>query len=105
MLALAVLAHTAAILEAVDVAPLLRKELAPFTGKWVVLNCYGGGGAVWGPVDHALARLARLEQDPLADIWFERAATQATGAPMVLERIGADRAATQRRRPANRAAS
>jgi hypothetical protein len=106
MLALAVLAHTAATIGADDVVPMLRDALEPYRGQWVVLNCYGGGGAVWGPVDHALARLAWLTHDPLADVWFERAANQAARAPLVEQRIADDRRSiTRRRRPANRAAS
>lgn len=75
---------------------------------------------MWGPVDHALARLALLGGEPRAAAsWFDQAARQAIEAPLVLARIEADRAerathlaahltarlATRRRRPADRAAS
>lgn len=113
LLAMAVLAHAAAEIGDVDAAPVLRSGLSPYAGQWVVLNCYGGGGAVWGPVDHALARLELLDGDPAAaSDWFDRAEGQSAGAPLVLQRIRDDRSPaartvdpTRRRRPAVRAAS
>lgn len=95
-LGLAVLAHAAADVGATEVGADLADLLQPYRHQWVVLNCYGGGGAVWGPTSHALARLARLAGDVgRADELFAQATVQAAATPLVLERIlrdaGADR--------------
>lgn len=92
LLAVSVLAHASAAIGDEDAAQVLVPELEPFAGQWVVLNCYGGGGAVWGPVDHAVARLDRLlGRHDLATARFASAAAQAAGARLVGERIEADR--------------
>jgi DNA-binding SARP family transcriptional activator len=59
-LALAVLADVAVDLGDTRGARTLVELLTPYRGLQVVLNCYGGGGAYWGPASLQLARLARL---------------------------------------------
>lgn len=60
MLAIAVLADTAATLGDLEHAPTLIRLLEPYRERHVVLNCFGGGGAYWGPVAHHLGRLEAL---------------------------------------------
>jgi DNA-binding SARP family transcriptional activator len=96
-LTLAVLADVATDLCDLDGGDRLSQLLTPYSGLQVVLNCYGGGGAYWGPADHQLARLARLAgRHDLADARFEAAATQADafGAPAAGDRIRAELVAT-----------
>lgn len=57
----------------------------------MILSCYGGGGASWGPVDHALGRLFTVTGDN------ERAVTHllaarvlAARSPHVIQRIDSD---------------
>ena len=57
LLAIAVLADAAATLADADGARTLKGLLEPFADRHVVLNCFGGGGAYWGPVAHHLGRL------------------------------------------------
>ena len=88
----AVLAHVAADLGDRRGGALLEDLLTPHVGETVVLDCYGGGGATWGPVSHALARLAALAgRHDDAEALFARATTEAGDAPLVLERIDLDR--------------
>lgn len=63
LLAVAVLADTCATLGDADGAAPLSALLEPWADRQVILNCYGGGGAYWGPVAHHLARLALLRHD------------------------------------------
>jgi DNA-binding SARP family transcriptional activator len=63
LLALAVLADTAVLLDDPGAAGPLTSLLAPYDGQHTVLCCYGGGGAYWGPVSQHLAGLARLSGD------------------------------------------
>ena len=63
LLAVAVLADTCATLDDAEGAARLTELLAPWAERQVVLNCYGGGGAYWGPVTHHLGRLAALRGD------------------------------------------
>ena len=92
LLGLAVLAHVAADLDDTEGAAVLATLLGPHRGEWVVLDCYGGGGASWGPVAHALARLAVVTGRPDdARVLFAEAVDEAAGAPLVLERIAAHR--------------
>lgn len=78
LLAVAVLADTAATLRDRDGAPALAALLAPWAGRHVVLNCYGGGGAYWGPVAHHLGRLAALQGErPLARRLLVKAVAEA----------------------------
>ncbi len=85
-LSLAVLADTCAALGDVDAARALLPLLEPYREHHVVLNCYGGGGAYWGPAAHHLAALAALTDHPsaaaLLTIAEERA--RALGAPLAL---------------------
>ena len=50
LLTLAVLADVAATLGDAPGAAELTELLAPHAGRHVLLNCFGGGGAYWGPV-------------------------------------------------------
>lgn len=63
---------------AVDLLPLLE----PYDGRYVVLNCYGGGGTVWGPASAQLAGLGRLMGDS------KRAAAWRASARAECERMG-----------------
>lgn len=95
LLALAVLADAAVQLGDNGSAAELRQLLLPHAGHQVLLNCYGGGGAFWGPVDHQLGRLALLVDDrDAADTWLRAArdAAIAIGSPLALARIDADAA-------------
>ncbi|HWL45645.1 MAG TPA: AAA family ATPase [Ilumatobacter sp.] len=90
--ALGVLAHAAADLGDRDAAAALTPLLQPYSGQWVVVMAYGAGGAVWGPVDHALALLAQVCGDTArATELFDRAEREAVLAPLVLAQIAADR--------------
>ncbi len=60
LLAVAALADTAATLGDRERAHTLVRLLAPYRDRHVVLNCFGGGGAYWGPVAHHLGRLEAL---------------------------------------------
>jgi DNA-binding SARP family transcriptional activator len=60
LLAIAVLADTAAVLGDCERAHTLVQLLEPYRDRHVVLNCFGGGGAYWGPVAHHLGRLEAL---------------------------------------------
>jgi DNA-binding SARP family transcriptional activator len=92
LLGLAVLAHVGADLGDADGGAVLAELLAPHRGEWVVLDCYGGGGASWGPVAHALARSAVVTGRAAdAEVLFAEATVEAAGAPLVLERIAAHR--------------
>jgi tetratricopeptide (TPR) repeat protein len=64
LLAVAVLADTCATLGDTEHAPGLAARLEPWADRQVILNCFGGGGAYWGPVAHHLGRLAALTGDP-----------------------------------------
>jgi DNA-binding SARP family transcriptional activator len=78
LLTLAMLAETSVRLGEPAHATLLGAELAPYAGQHVVLNCYGGGGAVWGPVSAHLAALAELRGDVHgARHWYETARAEA----------------------------
>lgn len=93
LLTLTVLADTAVQLEDRPSIPALRELLLPAADLHAILNCYGGGGAYWGPVAHQLARLAALEGDRAeADRWYlaaEAGARRMESAP-ALARIMAD---------------
>ncbi len=91
-LALVVLAHAAAGLGCARSAKVLLPLLDPYRGQWAVLSCYGGGGATWGPVDHARALLAAVVGDASeATALLDAATDQAAGSPPALTRIAADR--------------
>lgn len=93
-LGLAVLAHVAASVGDRDAGRVLTELLEPFRYQWVVLQCYGGGGATWGPTAHALARLAALDGriDDAIEL-FDDARRRAAHSPLVRARIDANRAA------------
>jgi DNA-binding SARP family transcriptional activator len=74
LLAIAVLADTAATLGDRDRACALVRLLEPYCDRHVVLNCFGGGGAYWGPVAHHVGRLeAMLGRPKHARALLERA--------------------------------
>ncbi|MCU1352674.1 MAG: hypothetical protein JWM05_1883, partial [Acidimicrobiales bacterium] len=66
LLTLAVLADVAVTLGDAVAGAALTDLLAPHRGRQVILNCFGGGGAYWGPVSHQLARLAHQRGDEVA---------------------------------------
>ena len=91
-LALALLGHVAATVDAERAGARLRTLLEPYRDQWVVLACYGGGGASWGPTTHVLARLAALAGEfDVAETEFSRAVDAARHAPLALARIEDDR--------------
>ena len=93
LLALVVLADTAAQLGDAASADALGDLLLPAADLQAILNCYGGGGAYWGPVSHQLGRLAALAgRTEEADRWFAQAehSAQALGATAALTRITND---------------
>ena len=93
LLTLVVLADAAAQLDDRGAADALGELLAPAAGLQAVLNCYGGGGAYWGPVSHQLGRLAAVAgRAAEAGGWFEQAERSARdlGARAALDRILAD---------------
>ncbi len=90
-LALAVLGHVAAELGDEPGGAVLEGQLLPFDDQLVILNCFGGGGAYWGPTAHVLARLAWLAgREAEARARIERALVDAQGSPPALERITRD---------------
>jgi DNA-binding SARP family transcriptional activator/tetratricopeptide (TPR) repeat protein len=90
-LGLAVLAHVAASFGERSASDLLLPLLNPYRHQWVVLQCYGGGGATWGPAAHALARLADTagRHDEARDHYVV-ARRLAAGSPSALARIERD---------------
>ncbi len=90
-LALALLGHVAASVSDEAAGRSLRTLLEPYRDQWVVLACYGGGGASWGPTAHVLARLADLAGDrAVAEAEFSRALAMARHAPLARARIDED---------------
>jgi DNA-binding SARP family transcriptional activator len=91
LLALGVLGSVAARLGTTEQRRALSELLSPWADQHVVLNCYDGGGAYWGPVAHILAVLSPVgtERDRL----FEQAevAAREFGAPLAVQRILEDR--------------
>ena len=79
MLAIAVLADTAATLDDRKRAPALIRLLEPYCERHVVLNCFGGGGAYWGPVAHHLGRLDAMLGEHEARVWPLRAGDRRVG--------------------------
>lgn len=63
LLSVAVLADVAATLGDAEGGAALADLLQPYADRHVVLNCFGGGGAYWGPVAHHLGRLSALVGD------------------------------------------
>jgi len=92
-LALAVLADVAADLGDGAGAADLTDLLLPYTDQHVVLNCYGGGGAYWGPTARVLGRLAlvRGRTDEAARCFAEATAQAASlVAPLAEARVRRD---------------
>ena len=96
-LALAVLGDAAATVGSSEQARVLLSLLEPWSGQQVLLNCYGGGGAFWGPADRILGRLAALTGDGRAPEFFAAAAlaAQRSGSPWAMARTAADAAAVR----------
>ena len=99
-LGLAALAHVAASVGDHAACEKLLDLLEPYRGQWVELQCYGGGGATWGPTCHALARLhGVLGQHDDAGRLYDDALQMAANSPLTMERIERDRATERLRRP------
>jgi DNA-binding SARP family transcriptional activator/tetratricopeptide (TPR) repeat protein len=91
-LGLSALAHVAATIADAEAGARLRQLLQPSRDQWVVLQCYGGGGATWGPTTHALARLSALLGDLAeASALYDDAARMASRSPVTSARIERDR--------------
>jgi tetratricopeptide (TPR) repeat protein len=89
LLAVAVLADAVATVGDAGRAERLARLLEPWADRQVILNCFGGGGAFWGPVSHQLGRLAvLLGDDVLGRALLERAvdAAEAMRAPLAAAR-------------------
>jgi hypothetical protein len=93
LLALGVLGSVCARIGTPAERHIVAQLLAPWADQHVVLNCYDGGGAYWGPVAHILALLA--PEGPARDRLFGRAEVAALrfGAPLAAQRIIEDRRA------------
>lgn len=90
LLCLAVLADVAVTVGHCAGAAVLYELLTPHAGRHVVLNCFGGGGAAWGPVATQLGRIAALLGDTAAAASHLRAARRGAEdfeAPLTLARI------------------
>jgi tetratricopeptide (TPR) repeat protein len=88
LLTLAVLADVAATLGDEIGGRSLARLLTPHAERQVILNCFGGGGAYWGPVATQLGRLAALAgNDAASEHWFEQALQSAIdfGAPLAAD--------------------
>ncbi len=91
--ALGILAHVAAAVGSKPAANLLWPLLEPYRGQLVLLNCYGGAGACWGPVEWALARIApltRKSRDVTTELWLQAIAQTEAVMPVLAERIRSD---------------
>jgi hypothetical protein len=90
LLTLAVLADVAATIEDHEAAAAMVELLSPHRHRQVILNCYAGGGAYWGPVSTQLGRLARLlGHHQEAEVLLAEAAASAAdfGAPLAAARV------------------
>ncbi len=90
LLTLGVLADVGVTLGDESGAAMLTELLLPHASRQVILNCFGGGGAYWGPVSHQLARMARLLGDTAAARrWLTQArrAAERFRSPSALARI------------------
>ncbi len=90
LLGTTVLADCCATLGDPDAAVTLLELLEPWADRQAVLNCYGGGGAWWGPVSHHLSRLARMLGDGERADRHHREALESTrrcAAPLFESRI------------------
>jgi len=97
-LGLAALAHVAASTEDAAACELLARLLEPYLDQWVVLQCYGGGGAGWGPANHALARLNTvLGKHDEARSLYDDARRLAADSPLTLVRLDRDQARDRRK--------
>ncbi len=93
--ALGILAHVAATVASRAAAARLWDLLEPYRGHLVLLNVYGGGGAYWGPVEWALARLAATLGHPAERVLalWDDAVDRTRTTPVLTTRI--DREAEQ----------
>lgn len=92
-LGLGVLAHVAVELGDTEGGQQLANLLGPYRDCWITLNCYGGGGAHWGPTTHQLGRLAYLGgRSDEARRLLKSALDSAdrANAPLVRQRVEAD---------------
>ena len=91
LLTLAVLADVTIAVGDMAAAHDLWALLEPYRAEHAVLNCYGGGGAYWGPVAGQLAGLAALTGlDDEAARLAEQAhrSASAVACPLVFARLG-----------------
>jgi hypothetical protein len=90
LLTLVVLADVAATLVDPVGAGILLDLLEPHQDRQALLNCFGGGGAYWGPVTMHLARLAAVTGDSRMADWREAAqrSCQQVRAPAAASRLG-----------------
>jgi hypothetical protein len=96
LLATATVADAVVLTNRSEDAPVLLALLEPYADREVVLNCFGGGGAYWGPMSYTLGRLAALiGETDRATAWMTDAAAAATAfrAPLFAERVAATRLA------------
>jgi DNA-binding SARP family transcriptional activator len=82
-------AEAAARVGHVDAARAVYPVLAPYAGRHVVMNVFGGGGMCWGVADQGLALAAATMGDRDAAVTWQtsaRALLEAVGARPFLER-------------------
>lgn len=95
--ALGILAHVAASVESKPAAKLLWPLLEPYRGQLVLLNCYGGAGSCWGPVEWALARLGPLAGASDAEVtklWLRAIESAMAAMPVLADRIRSEAPST-----------
>lgn len=93
LFALGILAHVAATVRSREASGMLWELLLPHRGQLVLINVYGGGGAVWGPMEWALARLAPLvgcNTDEEMGLWGEAVQLARRSTPVLADRITAE---------------
>ncbi|MFN8037900.1 MAG: BTAD domain-containing putative transcriptional regulator [Acidimicrobiales bacterium] len=98
LLAVSVLGDACATVGADEHAAALFDRLAPWSDRHVILNCYGGGGAYWGPVALVRGRLARRlgrSEEAAGLLAAAEAAAVAFGAPWFVARARAERASVE----------
>jgi DNA-binding SARP family transcriptional activator len=96
LLAVSVLADAAVTVGDAETCVALEGVLTPYADRQIVLNCFGGGGAYWGPVSYHLGRIAGLTGNTdAARAHLARAVEQADdfGAPLFSQRARAALAA------------
>lgn len=87
--ALGILGHVAVTTRSRGAARRLYDLLTPYRDNLVLLNVYGGGGAYWGPIEWALARLGGLLDRPVDDVLrdWDTAVDRVKVTPVLVARI------------------